>query len=201
MLEEDFMVKLNVGGTMFQTTLHTLKESCALHNLAKGNWFEEMVGHKVIFIDRDSFLFRYVLLYLRTGDFEIEKHHLKSLKEEARYYMLPKLSEKIDKMMRTPPEPNEIVYELLTEERFKRFSDINICDQVIDGHCQNIAVGLNKNFILSIKCLVKLYNCPRGLKVHRERSNCGQACDKARLHDHEYYVTRETTMYLVSTKK
>ncbi|KAI9270106.1 hypothetical protein EDC94DRAFT_598138 [Helicostylum pulchrum] len=51
------------------------------------------------FINRDEFLFRYILLYLRTGELHIHKQRLKSLRIEAEFYGLPRLVEIINTMI------------------------------------------------------------------------------------------------------
>lgn len=56
-------------------------------------------GDEEIFIDRDGFLFRYILLYLRTRELHIEKQHLRSLRTEAEFYQIPSLLSMINTMI------------------------------------------------------------------------------------------------------
>lgn len=105
---ENVKVKLDVGGTVYRTAKDTLRESGYLSNLVEGNWLEKIVSEKEIFIDRDGFLFRYVLLYLRTGEMDVDKQYWKSLRNEAEFYLIPKLSSMINKML-DEEQPKETV--------------------------------------------------------------------------------------------
>ncbi|KAI9341612.1 hypothetical protein BD770DRAFT_447750 [Pilaira anomala] len=171
-------VRLDVGGKIFRTYIDTLKESDFLSNLANGDWSEGPSGTEPIFIDRDEFLFTYILMYLRTGDFNIDKQHYENLKSEADFFLLPKMAAKIDLLIKEA-KPMKTMYELLDEEKFLGISEINIS---------------------SIKCLVQVYNCPRKIRSHIVAWRCGKACANARPPGDDGYKAEETTMYLVSTK-
>lgn len=198
-MADNFTVELDVGGKMFKTTIDTLKESEFLYNLAGGYWLEgSSETQRPIFIDRDGYLFGYILLYLRTGNFNIEDHHLKNLKREADFYLLPNISVKIDSMIEAT-KPKECIYELVTEDEFKAVSSISISDLTIGNPAYRRAIGVNKHFITSLVCRTSAYNCPRGIFSHNSPSNCGRKCNNAKGSYHEEYITTESTMYLICT--
>ncbi|KAI8059680.1 BTB/POZ protein [Thamnidium elegans] len=193
---ENVIVKLNVGGTIYHTTKDTLRESEYLSNLVEGNWLEKLLRQREIFIDRDGFLFRYVLLYLRTGEVDIDKQYWKSLRNEAEFYLIPKLSSMISKLL----SKEEIVFMLLDQQEFLNFSGIDISSNA--GSLTNgMAVGFEKKFITSIQCDVTSYNCPRGIFVHKEPKSCGKVCNRAKGYGYVKYSSKKTIMYLVSTAK
>lgn len=192
-------VRFDVGGRLFRTSLETLRESDFLHNLATGDWSEGLETEP-IFIDRDDFLFGYILMYLRTGDFNIDKQHYQNLKNEADFFLLPRMSEKIDLLIEET-RPKKMVYELIDEERLRVFSEIDVHDLVADRKSRNRCVGFNKTYIAAIKCLVQVYTCPRGVVIHKDRWRCGRACMNAMSSDSNGYAAREITMYLVSTEE
>eukprot|EP01084_Bolivina_argentea_P261230 441377_1 len=69
------IIKLNVGGIIFSTTLTTLRKyDCMLSKKFSGDYDAEY-DHETdsYFIDRDGTHFRYILNYLRNGKFIIEK--------------------------------------------------------------------------------------------------------------------------------
>lgn len=194
---ESSVVKLDVGGTIYRTTLDTLVESEYLFNLVNGGWMEGTLEKNDIFIDRDGFLFRYILLYLRTGEVSIEKHHRESLKNEAEFYLLPELTKKINVLIEAE-RPKETTYELLNQEEFVRFANIDVTG-ILGGRYNRMVVGLNKHFIVSIKCAIRSYDCPRGVFSHKESRDCNVACARVRGQNKNSYTVKDTYMYLVST--
>ena len=66
-LKESIIVRLNVGGTRYDTSRATLGrcEGSKLANLVSDSWKE---GVDPIFIDRNGLLFQYVLDYLRSNE-------------------------------------------------------------------------------------------------------------------------------------
>eukprot|EP01032_Pedospumella_encystans_P010211 gene10211-11951_t len=90
------VVKVNVGGTKFTTSLTTL---CRFPNTMIGTMYSGR--HELVqdeegyhFIDRDGTHFRYILNYLRspeTFECELAGAALKELKSECEYYGLKKL--------------------------------------------------------------------------------------------------------------
>ncbi|KAI9348852.1 BTB/POZ protein [Pilaira anomala] len=194
---ESFIVKLDVGGTIYRTTLDTLVESEYLFNLVNGGWMEGSSEQNNIFIDRDGFLFRYILLYLRTGEVSIEKNHRESLKNEAEFYLLPELTRKINVMIEAE-KPKETTYALLSQEEFVRFANIDVTG-ILGRSSDRMVVGLNKHFIVSIRCAITSYDCPRGVFSHKKSQDCGVPCARARGQKKNSYTAKETYMYLVST--
>lgn len=95
-------VILNVGGSRFETTIDTLTkydtQTCAFFkNMFSQQWeLEKDPADGSIFIDRDGYLFGFILQYLRTGSLIIDpKHDLLrcDLITEATFYSLPGLVE------------------------------------------------------------------------------------------------------------
>ncbi|XP_070959275.1 BTB/POZ domain-containing protein KCTD16-like [Oncorhynchus clarkii lewisi] len=94
------VIELNVGGQVYYTRLHTLT---SIPNSLLGRLFStkkvsssndlarDLRGR--YFIDRDGFLFRYVLDYLRDKQVVLPDHFPEKgrLKREAEYFELPKL--------------------------------------------------------------------------------------------------------------
>ncbi|KAF7456359.1 BTB/POZ domain-containing protein KCTD8 [Cryptosporidium felis] len=94
----DTRIKLNVGGIYYETTRTTL-----LNANDASNYFSiyllgmERTGEdpREIFIDRNGFLFQYILEYLRTGtivSIPDKEHIIKGLLVEADFYLLDSLS-------------------------------------------------------------------------------------------------------------
>ncbi|KAI9270107.1 BTB/POZ protein [Helicostylum pulchrum] len=193
---EHYIVKLDVGGTVYRTTKDTLRESEFLCNLVDGNWSENLSNQKEIFIDRDGFLFRYVLLYLRTGQLDVDKQYWKSLRNEAEFYIISNLATMVNTMI-DEEQLKKPVFRLLTQEEFITYSNINVTG-FRRGLCDRTAVGPGKEFITSIRCDVTSYNCPREIPVHKESRHCGRACNKAKGDNYVGYSSKETIMYLVS---
>ncbi|CAJ0592025.1 unnamed protein product [Cylicocyclus nassatus] len=87
-------VKLNVGGTIFETSLSTLTKY-------SGSMFSALVADRwqqqeELFIDRNSTYFAKVLDYLRDGEYVVlpeDYVSLKCLRREAEFYNLPGLVE------------------------------------------------------------------------------------------------------------
>jgi hypothetical protein len=83
------------------------------------------------------------LLYLRTGEFEIEKNHLNSLKIKAEFYAIPDLSKKIEQIISDNNKINAIknneakkkIYHLLNQSKFDRTSNADIGQGL--GHSYN----------------------------------------------------------------
>ncbi|KAG2195249.1 hypothetical protein INT47_007978 [Mucor saturninus] len=186
------LAKLNVGGTNYVTTHDTLRESVYLTTLIDGEWDEQTSDE--IFIDRDGFLFRFILLYLRTGDFEIERCYLKSLKNEADFYGIPALSNKIDKIMDTK---EEVLYQLLTEEQFNSSTNHTIDPFLLPSYIGRVK-AIPFQLISSISCLRKVYHCPREIFVHKESYRCGYKCNRFPVSsDYQAHTYEDVKLYLV----
>lgn len=100
------------------------------------NWAEGNANNNTIFVDRDGFLFRFILLYLRTDALDVENKYLSSLKNEVDFYRLPKLSQLTKRAMYQKQTKTE--YELLDYEEFTRMSSINIRDALASVNTQGM---------------------------------------------------------------
>lgn len=190
-------VKLNIGGTFYETTQETLKDSGYFRNLLNEDWAEGNAVDNALFVDRDGLLFRYILLYLRTDELNIKDKYLKSLKNEADFYLLPKLSQMIDRAMYQ--EPKRITYKLLEASELMNLYHVSFYNKehtkTLQGECQIIRV------ITPIQYVEKIYNCPRGIPVHDNKPyHCGKACKKAEGDDYVEYEFKDKTIYLVSVE-
>lgn len=89
----DDVVKLNVGGQLFETTIGTLrsvdKTATFFNALFSGKWKND--NDKPVFIDRDGSLFRFVLEFLRNGVVELQglsEPTLRNVKREFDFFGL-----------------------------------------------------------------------------------------------------------------
>jgi hypothetical protein len=98
-VEEDGVVDLNVGGTLYSTTRTTLlRHDSMLAAMFSGRHELKRRADGRVFIDRDGELFKYVLQYLRDGDLDVEDLDQvlrRRLKREAAFYCLPGLEGKL----------------------------------------------------------------------------------------------------------
>lgn len=107
---ETEIIKLNVGGKIFQTTRKTLTKKCK--GTKRPNLFEEYLAKKtiplldennIIFVDRNPQYFSYILDYLRmvdtNFDFKLpnDRSILDYLEREAEYYKLDGVRELLNK--------------------------------------------------------------------------------------------------------
>lgn len=93
-------IKLNVGGTRYETTKITLMrdaEGMLARLIQQPNEMQSIKEGGELFIDRDGTYFGHVLNYLRSGDQAIlplgDEHIRRSLMQEADFYQLPGLLE------------------------------------------------------------------------------------------------------------
>ena len=86
------IVKLNVGGQYFTTSLQTLRSdpNSMLAAMFSGRHKLETTGDGSFFIDRDGTHFRYILNYLRNDELILPEGatFLKELEAEAKFYQL-----------------------------------------------------------------------------------------------------------------
>ncbi|XP_020624692.1 BTB/POZ domain-containing protein KCTD21-like [Orbicella faveolata] len=86
------MLKLNVGGQLFLTSLETLKKDpgSMLHAMFSGRFDTKPSEDGSYFIDRDGTYFRYILNYFRTGRLIVPKDEIirKELLAEAEFYQV-----------------------------------------------------------------------------------------------------------------
>lgn len=90
------MIKLNIGGQIFQTTKSTLtKFDGFLKAILESGIPTEKDDSGCIFIDRDAKHFRSILNYLRDGDIDFpdSEKELREILKEAQFYQLEGLIE------------------------------------------------------------------------------------------------------------
>ncbi|KAL9951567.1 hypothetical protein ACROYT_G044251 [Oculina patagonica] len=99
------MVKLNVGGHLFSTSLETLTKDpgTMLHAMFSGRFDTKPSEDGTYFIDRDGTHFRYILNYLRTEKLTVPEDKIirEELLTEAEFYQV----EGIIKVLTPKPEP------------------------------------------------------------------------------------------------
>lgn len=196
-MTEDTRIKLNVGGAIYETTLQTIRESEYLYNLVHGSWREGLSNTKEVFIDRDGFLFRYILLYLRTNEVDIDNQHLKSLHHEAEFYMLETLSEKIHTMI-MDGRPKKIEYTLLNQSQLENLSGFNIKAGLGLVNSRR-TLSPNLEIITTINCYVRKDVCPRNIRIHNLDgiARCGIGCQRE-MDGVKEFIFVEENLYLVS---
>ncbi|PFX18192.1 BTB/POZ domain-containing protein KCTD6, partial [Stylophora pistillata] len=86
------MLKLNVGGHLFSTSLETMNKDpgSVLHAMFSGRFGTKPGEDGTYFIDRDGTNFRYILNYLRTGKLLLPEDTVvrKELLSEAEFYQI-----------------------------------------------------------------------------------------------------------------
>ena len=92
-------IKLNVGGTIFHTTLSTLvsptSASSMLSSMFSGHFPLELDSKGAYFLDRDPLLFRHILNFLRDGSLPLSSltpHTKQALLRESRFFGLSSLT-------------------------------------------------------------------------------------------------------------
>ncbi|PIC49216.1 hypothetical protein B9Z55_007893 [Caenorhabditis nigoni] len=104
-------VKLNVGGTIFQTTKSTLTKFDGFFR----TMFETPVPitkdeSEAIFVDRDPTHSRLILNFMRDGHVDLQKYleDVKEIQKEAEYYLLNGLVELCNRIQSENEKPEEI---------------------------------------------------------------------------------------------
>ena len=114
------VVKLNVGGIPFTTTVKTLRKdpNSMLAALFSGTLEIKPSEDGSFFIDRDGTYFRHILNYLRDGELILpgRAKFLKELEAEARFYRLQGI---LDALKPEPPKPF-VGSVILTNEEHRR---------------------------------------------------------------------------------
>lgn len=101
----DKILKLNVGGVFYTTAKSTL--TCVygsyLWKIATGDLYVMRDEKGSLFIDRDGYVFRYILNFLRTNRLIVPQgfKELHMLKEEAKFFGLEDLSSQVDKVIKS----------------------------------------------------------------------------------------------------
>jgi len=91
MYKKGDLVKLNVGGTLFQTTWDTLtKSNSMLSAMFAGQIPVKLDDNGCVFIDRDGKFFKQILTFLRNGGLDLPADRSKcyELMKEAEFYQL-----------------------------------------------------------------------------------------------------------------
>ncbi|KAK5575828.1 hypothetical protein RB653_006962 [Dictyostelium firmibasis] len=112
-ISKDSMLKLNVGGEIYYTTLSTLiSDSNSMFYLMFGTGrFNVQKGDDgTIFIDRDGRYFHYILNWLRSQFIPFLKDETvrESVMNEARYYQITSLIEYMQFQIGSQPPPPDI---------------------------------------------------------------------------------------------
>ncbi|KAG8230987.1 hypothetical protein J437_LFUL003945, partial [Ladona fulva] len=91
------IVHLNVGGTRYSTSRHTLTwiPDSFFTALLSGRISSLRDETNAIFIDRDPKLFSVILNYLRTGDIDLKNVDIRVLKHEAEFYGIAPLVKRL----------------------------------------------------------------------------------------------------------
>ncbi|PIC49199.1 hypothetical protein B9Z55_007881 [Caenorhabditis nigoni] len=90
------VVKLNVGGTIFETSKSTLTKFDGYFKSMLENWVPKTKDDSdAIFVDRDPTHFRLILNFMRDGHVDLQKYSedVKEIQKEAEYYLLDGLKE------------------------------------------------------------------------------------------------------------
>ena len=106
------VVKLNVGGHYFTTSLQTLTKdpNSMLGTMFSGKYETRAVEDSAVFIDRDGTHFRFILNFLRTGKLTLPEGAtaLAEFKEEADFYQILGILDELD--------DTKLKSEILTDE-------------------------------------------------------------------------------------
>ncbi|CAL2033956.1 unnamed protein product [Caenorhabditis brenneri] len=108
------IVKLNIGGTIFQTTRSTLtKFDGFFKTMFETNVPVTTDNFGAFFIDRDPTHFRLILNFMRDGDVELPtcKKEIKEISNEAQYYLLNGLVKLCSKQSEV--QPNTEMFKVL----------------------------------------------------------------------------------------
>lgn len=114
---DETIVRLNVGGTIFQTSRNTLLFDSNSRFYEMFNDDQTFEKHEEVFIDRDGTHFRYILNYLRTGLVTLPRdaNALQELLIEAQYYDLKEI---IDVLSKSCYQIKGILPHSFTQEAF-----------------------------------------------------------------------------------
>lgn len=119
-------VKLNIGGSVFATTISTLcREQSMFTGLFGGQFTPELDEWGAVFVDRDAGYFPYILNYLRDGKLnvtDISAAEKKSILKEAHFYGVSGLVRQLE--AETRRVKNLARRELSNEKEYKLLADI-----------------------------------------------------------------------------
>lgn len=100
-LDPDTLISLNVGGQLFETSVDILTRdpfSILAAYCRSTPLFRCGPDGKTFFIDRDWWIFRHILSYLRSSILPNELETLKELYKEASFYRLEALQRSIEEI-------------------------------------------------------------------------------------------------------
>ena len=115
-------ITLNVGGIKHQTTITTLSTSSdsVLFKMFEGNFSMKPSKDGSYFIDRDGTHFRHILNFLRDGKVNINDNLIiTELLQEAQYYQIPTLVDKLSIKQVTSQIKSDILSEHHIEQILK----------------------------------------------------------------------------------
>jgi hypothetical protein len=129
--KENNIIKLNVGGIKYETTLNTLTSdtNSMLANMFSGRHPMKPNDEGYYFIDREGEIFKYIIKYLRDRKLnmdDIDILTIKNITDEAEYFQIEGLIELCSKKISTSSKYN-ISLEPLSEDEIKKF-ETEFCD-------------------------------------------------------------------------
>lgn len=97
-LPEDMFIGLNIGGQLFETDVQTLTRDpySILASCCRVNSPIKPTDDGIFYFDRDWWLFRHIIAFLRSSSLPNELETLKELYTEASYYRLESLQRAIE---------------------------------------------------------------------------------------------------------
>lgn len=158
-------VKLNVGGSKFETTLSTLtgQPGSMLAAMFSGRHEVPQDEDGYVFIDRDGTHFRTILNFLRSGVLHVPSSHraAEELKCELLYYQLPIESLSTRTGEAEPPVVDTVVTEPL---QFQGSGAIRYLEVDVEAHSKTIQERLLANPQLRI-IAYNILKCDNGFKL------------------------------------
>ena len=140
-------VKLNVGGSKFETTLSTLTRypDSMLGAMFSGRHEVPPDEEGYVFIDRDGTHFRAILNFLRTGfvDQPRSEQAANELKRELEYYQLPS-----EGLLSPPRTTSARTVEIVCTDRIADCTEK--VGKMLDRHIRDVEAKLNSNPQLKI---------------------------------------------------
>lgn len=87
---DDVVITINVGGCFFTSLKSTFEKSGYLKSMFRSSNIYDENGY--VFIDRDAYMFTFILFYLRTGNLSIsadmDKSYAEFIKTEIKFYKI-----------------------------------------------------------------------------------------------------------------
>ncbi|XP_055988804.1 potassium channel regulatory protein [Sorex fumeus] len=141
------LVTLNVGGKIFTTRLSTIKQFPAsrLSRMLDGRDEEFKMEGSQIFVDRDGFLFTFILDFLRTHQLLLPRDFSDYLRlqREARFYELDSLVDLLNQDL-LQPKPALLEVHFLSRNTQTFFRVFGSCSKTIEMLAGRITVFLEQ---------------------------------------------------------